>query len=134
MVVVASAFLLAGQELPHGTAAAMGPGYFPRWIAGVLGVIGAILVLRSLRQSGSALPAIRLLPLLLVLAAIVFFGVAAERLGLVLTAFGSVVIAGLASRRRTWWSLPLLAAALSAFSALIFVKLLNLALPLWPSF
>ena len=45
------AMILAFQY-PLGTAARMGPGYFPRVLGGILMALGAILSIRSFREQG----------------------------------------------------------------------------------
>ena len=48
--------ILAARGYSLGTAGKMGPGYFPLLLGGVLGVLGAILVGRSLVIDGEPLP------------------------------------------------------------------------------
>src|SRR5512144_2188916 len=77
--------IVIGSNYPLGTAARMGPGYFPRILGILLIVLGAILVLRSLRLQGSPLPRWPLRPTLVVLGSVVLFGLIVTRVGLALS-------------------------------------------------
>ena len=56
----AVAAILAARGYSLGTAGKMGPGYFPLLLGGVLGVLGLILVGRSLALDGEPLPPIHI--------------------------------------------------------------------------
>src|SRR5438876_12397503 len=77
----ALAFALA-SELTVGTAAAMGPGYVPRGLAGIIMVYGAVLGLRAAFTGPQALPVIACRPLLLISAAAALFDVLLPIVGL----------------------------------------------------
>ena len=66
-IVIASNYTL-------GTAARMGPGYFPRILGILLIVLGVVIALRALRVRGEAMPRFRLRPLVVVLGSVVLFG------------------------------------------------------------
>ena len=61
----ALAFALA-SELTVGTAAAMGPGYVPRGLAGIIMVYGVVLGLRAAFTGSQPFPMIAWRPLLLI--------------------------------------------------------------------
>ena len=69
---VAAIIISSGYTL--GTAAHMGPGYFPRMLGILLAAIGAVLSLRSLRLRGESLPAWKWRPTVVVLGSVVLFG------------------------------------------------------------
>ena len=56
---------------PLGTAARMGPGYFPRILGILLVVLGAALTLRALRLHGSPIPSWKWRPTLVVITSVV---------------------------------------------------------------
>ncbi len=130
----AAVALYVSRTYSLGTAVRMGPGYFPMLLGGVLAVIGAILVVRSLVISGDPIGHMRVLPLVLVAVAAVLFGVLLPRLGLVVTLPVVIVVAALASVQSRRWEVLLLSVLLTVFSALVFVYGLRLPIPLWPTF
>src|SRR4029077_12218843 len=81
----AVAAILAARGYSLGTAGKMGPGYFPLLLGGVLGVLGLILIGRSLVLDGEGVPRIHLLPLAIISGAGAPFGLMIEPLGLVIS-------------------------------------------------
>lgn len=133
MLVVAGAFLFYARDLHHGTLAQMGPGYLPRYVAGMLAATGLGVTLRGFRQDGPPSPSIRFRAFLSPIFAVVAFGLMIEPIGLLLSAFASTMVAALASPHRDWLRTTLIAALLAAGSCLLFVTLLDLPLPVLPS-
>ena len=78
------AAVVLGASYPLGTAARMGPGYFPRGLGLILIAMGAVLILKSLRTRGAPISIPTLKPMLVVLGSVVLFGIAVMPLGLVL--------------------------------------------------
>ena len=66
--------LAIGSQYTLGTAARMGPGYFPRILGILLIVLGVAIALRALRVRGEAMPRFRVRPLVVVLGSVVLFG------------------------------------------------------------
>jgi putative tricarboxylic transport membrane protein len=126
------AALASGYEL--GTAFKMGPAYFPLLLAGLLALLGLVLVVRSLRLArGPRLDTIGAMPwraLALVVAGPVLFGVAIRGLGLVPTLVAVVLLSAAASPFSRWIEMALLAVGLGAFSWAVFIEGLGLPLPL----
>ena len=90
--------LVITDGYPMGSAASMGPGYFPRLLGGLLVLLGAGIALRSVRAAAAPPVAFgRPLAAAVVLGAIALFGLGVERLGLLLIGFLVVAIASLAS-------------------------------------
>jgi hypothetical protein len=124
--------LAAGRGLPVGTAAQMGPGYFPMLLGAVLIVLGVALAARGLSRAGRAVGPLALRPLGLVTAALLAFGLLLRPLGLALATAGLVLIARLGDRESRGLETALLAAVLALLAAAVFVYGLRLPLPLWP--
>jgi hypothetical protein len=74
----------------------------------------------------------RLRPLLGVTSALAVFGLTIDRGGLIVAVVLTVLVAAIASPDTRRLESVLLAAALAAFSAMLFVKLLGLPIGLWP--
>ena len=129
---VALAYLALGHTLALGSASEMGPGWFPRHVALLALVVGALLIIRSLRRPGADLPPFQLRPLLAVVAAVCVFAIGINRLGLLLTApltvlIASGAVAGPSLRRRL--GMAILTALVAAG---VFVSALGLTIALFP--
>ena len=123
-----------GASYPVGTAARMGPGYFPRALGIILIVLGAIQVLDAFRKPGAPIAMKDLRPLLIVLGSVVVFGLAVVPLGLVLATILLIVISSTASHEFRWKEAVISSVLLAAFTVLAFSKGLQLQLPVWPWF
>jgi hypothetical protein len=133
-IAFAAVALYVSRNYSLGTAVRMGPGYFPILLGGVLALVGAILVVRSLVITGDPIGHVQVLPLVVVAVAVVLFGVLLPRLGLAVTLPLVIVVSALASVQSRRWEVLVLALVLTVFSALVFVYGLRLPIPLWPTF
>jgi hypothetical protein len=133
-IAFAATAMLSARGYSFGNAGKMGPGYFPMALGATLGLIGAILVVRSLFVAGEPVDPIQFRPLSIIAIGVVLFGVLLEPLGLVIALIVVTLVAAFAGR--DWRPLEAagLAVALAAFSVGIFVVALRLPLPIWPSF
>lgn len=132
LVAVAAGALYATRTLSVGHAADMGPGYMPRVVSLALLGFGLFFLVRSARGVAMTVEAVRLRPLLAVLAAVGVFALSAERLGLAIASVLTVLLAGLATRETRPLESMGFALLLSALAALLFIKVLALPVPLWP--
>ena len=82
---------------------------------------------------GEALTRIQILPLAIIAAAVVAFGVLLQPLGLVLSLALVTVVSAFASRESKPMEVAALTCVLAAFAAGVFVYGLRLPLPLWPA-
>jgi hypothetical protein len=128
------AAIALGAAYPVGTAARMGPGYFPRGLGLILIALGVILIVKSLRTTGSRIAIKDLKPLLIVLGSVVLFGVAVVPLGLVLATILLVVVSSIASHEFRWKEAVIASLFLAFFVVLAFGYGLKLQLPTWPAF
>lgn len=127
--------LLLSPGYRMGSAARMGPGYFPFLVSVGLAVLGAILCVRSLRKTSLEVlerQPIQYRCLLLVLAPVFLFGLSLKPLGLLLSSFVLVLISSAAHRE--WRFLQSLVAALvlSVLVTALFVYALGMPLGVWP--
>src|SRR5205814_3031044 len=86
-----------GMKYTLGSAARMGPGYFPRILGILLIGLGAILALRSLRLRGAKIPTWKWRPSLVILGSVVLFGLILNFAGLVLATIVLIVLSSAAS-------------------------------------
>ena len=112
-----------------GTLTAMGPGFFPLAL-GIILVLLALGVIIGALRSDEAAGKIKLRPLLVIPGAIVLFALLIDRVGFLVPAFLTVVVAGLADRQSNIWVLFALAAFLTAAAYLIFGLLLGMPIRL----
>jgi len=124
--------IIVARNYPLGTAARMGPGYFPRLLGILLIVLGAALSLTALRGQGPPLPGWKWRPVSIVLLSVVAFGLVLTHAGLVLSTIGLIVVASTASREFRFRESLLSGILLAALSVGVFVIGLKLQLPIWP--
>ena len=120
-----------GRNYAIGTLSRMGPGFFPMMMSVALIGIGAFILARSLVVPGEPIERIAFLPQLLILAAIVVFGLLIERVGLAASVIAVAVISGIAAQGLRWFELAALALAMSALSVVLFVNLLGQPIQVW---
>jgi hypothetical protein len=128
------AAILIAANYPLGTAARMGPGYFPRILGILLILLGGALSLRSLRLQGSPLPGWRWRPIVIVLGSVVLFGLVVNYAGLALSTIGLIILSSAASSEFRPKEAVISGVALAILSVLVFVMALKLQLPIWPTF
>ena|SRR5689334_137578 len=126
------AAILIGRSYPLGTAARMGPGYFPRLLGILLIVLGGALAMMALHGRGPALPGWKWRPISVVLLSVVAFGLVLTHAGLVLSTIALIVAASTASREFRPREALLSGVLLAALSVGVFVIGLKLQLPIWP--
>ena len=136
---VAALGLWLSRNYPIGTALRMGTGYVPRLLCWILMGLGAVVLVQGLREADSDRPAeggalARLWPILVVTASLVAFGLALERLGLVVAIFLLIGIGSLAARGIKPWEAAATALGLILLSWAIFIEGLGLTIPVWPDF
>ncbi|MBX9741484.1 MAG: tripartite tricarboxylate transporter TctB family protein [Beijerinckiaceae bacterium] len=126
--------LMAASGYSMGRGGRMGPGYFPLMLSIVLGVLGAILLLRSLVLTGEKVEPIQLRPLLTLVASVLIFGAMIPTLGLVISLSTVTLIAAFAGRDTRPKEAVMLSIVLTLLSVGIFVYALRLPLSVWPVF
>ena len=127
---VGTFFVVQSRNYQIGTAMQMGPAYFPSVLGVLLALIGLALVVRALIKPGLAVGRLAYGKVALVTFATVLFALLLRRTGLIVALILLVLISAYASRRFRWPATLILAAALAVGSAILFVQLLQLPLPL----
>ena len=120
------------QAYPFGSAARMGPGYFPTLVCGLLLFLGALIMLRGIVLVGPKVGKFHWKPLLWVLGSIVIFGFGLQYSGLVISIFILIVFSSLGGYEFKTREVLLLAISLAAGSVMVFVYGLGLQIPIWP--
>jgi putative tricarboxylic transport membrane protein len=132
-IAIGVAFMALASEYRMGTAARMGPGFFPTLLGGLLAVLGLTLSIPALVRAGEAFPRLHIRPTLTLLASIVVFAVLLEPLGFVLAALVLILIGGFADPDLRLVESAAVAVFLTGFSVVVFVILLGLPFELWPA-
>lgn len=129
-------FALGSLSYRMGTAARMGPGYFPLLLGCLLAALGVTVLLRGLAFSadGGKVERLHLRPMFFVLGPIAAFALLLEHAGLVVSAVTLVLGSSLGSRELRLKEALLATAALVLLTVVIFVWGLKLQIPLWPAF
>jgi hypothetical protein len=137
MFMAAGAFFSGfGVTYNMGTAAKMGPGYFPFWLGALLMVLGAIVAIKALspNKAKDEVAAFDWKSILLVLGAVCVFGLLLRPAGLVVAIAALVVISSLASHEFGWKGTVLNLIILLVLCLSVFVYGLKLQFPVWPAF
>lgn len=143
--VVGAAFAYGAISYNIGTAARMGPGYFPLLLGVMLAIIGAIVLLKSLvfeTPTGDQVGAWAWKPLIFIIAGNLLFGILLGGLpsiklpamGLIAAIYGTTLIVSFAGDKFKLQEVLILATVLSVMSYLAFILLLRLQFPVWPTF
>ncbi len=130
-IIFGLAAVLIARDYSMGTAGRMGPAYFPTFLGAVLAVIGAAAVVRSMITRGGTIGRFAVRELLLVSAAVLFFGVLVRGAGLAIAVVLVVMVSGYASIKFKVGPYLLLAVGMAVFCLLIFVKALGLPMPMF---
>jgi hypothetical protein len=130
------AFTWGATQYSMGTAAKMGPGYFPLILGGLLTVLGVVIFLRSLlgKSIESAVGGITLKPGILIFGSIAAFALLLKTAGLMASIVAIILISSFASRESRFQESLISAILLCVASLAIFVYGLNLQIPVWPVF
>lgn len=117
-------------EYKIGAAIKMGPAYFPLVLSGLLILIGTISLIRSFISPGTPIGALTVKGLLLVVVPTILFGLLVRGAGLVVALPVLVIVSSFASREFRWGPTLALAAAMTVFCTLVFLKGLGVPLPI----
>ena len=129
-----SIWIASGYEL--GTARAMGPGYFPVVLGGLIAILGGSLTVRALLASqGEEGAGARwnLRPLILIPGAVLFFAILIRPAGLVVSTVAIVLLARLSGRDFRLIESVVIGIVLSVICAILFVYGLGMPLQIRPA-
>jgi hypothetical protein len=133
-VAVGLAFAITSLSYELGTLLRMGPGYFPLVLGGILVLLGLLIVGKGLVASAGAEGRLGSVPwraLLLIVLAVLFFGLTVRGLGLVPATAVTALLTALASYRTGILAAVAIAAGLTVLCVLVFLLALQLRLPMF---
>lgn len=124
------AFGYASLGYQLGTAFRMGPGYFPLVLAGIIALLGVVILVQSFSSGPDETPIGRVswLGLILVIGSLVFFGLTVRGLGLAPALFVTTFMSASASRQTSLLGAFVITVLLTTLSMIIFVWALGLPL------
>jgi Tripartite tricarboxylate transporter TctB family len=125
------AFAITSSTYEVGSPLRMGPGFFPLVLGSVLVLLGILIAVKGI-VAGEAgdIGAIPWRSVVMLVAAILFFGFTVQGLGLVPALFVTVLLSALAGRQTGVIPAAVIAGCLTVLCVLIFVVGLQLRLPL----
>jgi len=134
--ILGASFSVGAWGYRMGTAARMGPGYFPFWLGVILTAIGLIVAFNAIRHTSKEerLEPWALWPLSIILVSTLLFGLLLPYAGLVVSVLVLVIGSSLACSDNSWRSIMTTAFVLLALSLALFVWLLDLQFAMWPAF
>lgn len=130
-IAIGAAGILFGRELTYGSAARMGPGYFPTLLSYLIIAIGLVIAFRGFTIDGPSIQRIPLRPISLVVISILAFGFLIEVIGLALTAILLTFIASAARKEVNWKETAILAFIIAFLCVGIFIYGLGQPMPAW---
>lgn len=129
-------FALEALNYKMGTAAKMGPGYFPFWLGAMLTALGFYILLKSMsaKNTEEAIGTWDWRTVIWIAGSVTLYGILLPTLGFLLSVLILVFISASASHEFNWKGTALNAIFLVTFTYLAFVQGLNLQFPLLPTF
>ena len=128
------AFAVASLRYELGTPLRMGPGYFPLALGGILALLGLLIVAKGVVAGAGAEERLGSVPwraLVLIVLAVLFFGLTVRGLGIVPATAVTALLTALASYRTGILAALAIAAGLTVLCVLIFLVALQLRLPMF---
>jgi putative tricarboxylic transport membrane protein len=132
IVAIAAFALWEGADLPLGSFEGMGPGMLPRGLAVLLGLLGVLLAVQGALADGARLDRWAFRAPVLVLGAMLAFGLAVRPLGLLIAGPLAIGIGAFASDEVRWGETIIFGVLMTAFCIGLFKLALGLPIPLAP--
>lgn len=135
-IAVGVIFAVGAYQYQMGTAARMGPGYFPRILGVMMALLGVLIAGVGLKNQAkwAATEGIGWTwkPLVLVTLAVVLFGFALPRLGMIAAIVILIALSGVAAHDRNSRQLAMISVIMCLFCAAVFIYGLKLQMKLFP--
>jgi uncharacterized membrane protein len=135
-MVIGLFFTLVATQYPMGTAAKMGPGYFPFCLGILMTLLGLLVLIKSMGAKAAieSIPKFNWKIIAQITGAVVLYGLLLPRMGFLFAVVVLVFVSASASKEFTWKGASINAAFLVAFTYSVFVVGLKLQFPLLPFF
>jgi hypothetical protein len=135
-MVIGLFFAIVARQYQYGTAAKMGPGYFPFWLGVIMAALGLLILVKSLSAKAAidAIPQFNWKIVGLITGSIVLYGILLPKMGFIVAIFVLVMLASSASREFNWKVSLINFVVLLGFTYSVFVMGLKLQFPLLPFF
>jgi putative tricarboxylic transport membrane protein len=134
LILIALTAFVASNDLPGMRGFAFGPGTAPRLFAFTLAILSLGVVVGGLLTAGPDVSGYKIRGVIFIIGAILSFAATIRPLGLVVASFSCMVICAAAAEDVKWRETVIVAAAVTAFCAVLFPYGLNLPFQLWPRF
>lgn len=124
------------QQYDMGSAARMGPAFFPTMLGGLLLLLGVIIGIQGLatEDADGKVDPFHFRPLVLVLASVVAFGLLLRPAGLIVSMVTLVIISSLGGHEFRWRDVLLLSLGLMILMLTVFIYGLSMTIPVLPAF
>ena len=136
-IVVGIAFAYGATNYSFGSSARPGPAYFPFGLGVLMSILGAMVLFKALTfevEGGDKIGPWPMKQMVLILSAVVIFGLLLPKLGMAVCLPLLIGISSLASGEFHWKEVLANSVILTVASWGIFIKGLGLTIPLWPTF
>jgi len=133
-IAIGALAVIVALNYPLGTAARMGPGYFPRALGSLLMFLGALSVFRSFREKGERIVRWKIRPIVITLGSTVIFGLILQYVGLALSTVFLVCASSAASHEFRPLEALIVALFMAVLCTAVFVYGINVQMPVWPAF
>jgi len=130
-VAIGVAFATGSLAYDVGSPLRMGPGYVPLVLGGILVTLGLLVIVKGfIAGTGVPIGEVDWRAVILITAALLFFGVTINGLGVVGALLGSTLLAAFARSATSIREAVIIAVGLTVLSVVIFIVALQLRLPL----
>jgi uncharacterized membrane protein len=135
-MVIGLFFTIVATQYPMGTAAKMGPGYFPFWLGILMTLIGLLVLIKSMGAKAAieSIPKFNWKIITQITGSVVLYALLLPRMGFLVAIVVLVLVSASASKEFTWKGSLINAAFLVTFTYSVFVVGLKLQFPLLPAF
>ncbi|MFB4368942.1 MULTISPECIES: tripartite tricarboxylate transporter TctB family protein [unclassified Pseudomonas] len=124
--------LWSTRDLMVGSAAMMGPGYMPMMIGSLVIILGLVVGLIGLFKGSEPIGTVQLRPLLILLASVAGFALAAESAGFIIAAAGLIIFGSMADREWRVREVLISSTLLTLFGLVVFIYGLDVQMPVGP--
>lgn len=129
-------FVGFAQQYDMGSAARMGPAFFPTMLGGLMFALGVIVMIEGLAKehADGKIEPFNFKALVLVLGAVIAFGLLLRPAGLIVSLFVLIGISSYGSHEFRLRDVLLLSIGMSVLVYAVFIYGLSMTIPVWPSF